>query len=145
MSERPEAWKTHQMADDLEEGTVLLLGFKKLDEVAGVVPCAVQDVDTRDVILVAYVNQLALRHTVERRLATFWSTSRQELWEKGATSGETFEVVEVRVNCEQNSLLYLVRPRRAGICHTANRDGLPRNCFYRRMNFGSMRLEVLNP
>lgn len=93
----------------------------------------------------AYVNQLALRHTVERRLATFWSTSRHELWEKRATSGETFEVVEIRVNCEQNSLLYLVRPRRAGICHTNNRDGVPRNCFYRRMDLDSMRLEVLDP
>jgi phosphoribosyl-AMP cyclohydrolase len=130
--------------DDLEEGTALLLDFKKLDNIAGVVPCAVQDVDTREVILLAYVNELALRHTVEQRLATFWSTSRDELWLKGATSGETFEVIEVRVNCEQNSLLYFVRPRRAGICHTRDHDGVPRNCFYRRVDFDSMRLQFID-
>jgi phosphoribosyl-AMP cyclohydrolase len=141
----PGKWKNYPVCDDLEEGTVLLLDFKKLDRVAGVVPCAVQDVDTGEVVLVAYVNELALRHTVERRLATFWSTSRDELWVKGATSGETFEVVEIRVNCEQNSLLYMVRPRRAGICHSRSRDGVPRNCFYRRVEFDSMRLELLDP
>jgi phosphoribosyl-AMP cyclohydrolase len=73
------------------------------------------------VILVAYVNEQALRHSIETRTATFWSTSRNELWIKGATSGETFDLIEVRVNCEQNSLLFLVRPRRGGICHTRNR------------------------
>jgi phosphoribosyl-AMP cyclohydrolase len=133
------------MSKDLEEGTALLLDFEKLDHVAGVVPCAVQDVDTREVILVAYVNQLALQHTVDSRSATFWSTSRGELWEKGATSGETFEVAEIRVNCEQNSLLYLVRPRRAGICHTTNVAGVPRNCFYRRIDLGTMGLDILDP
>ena len=74
-----------------------------------------------------------------------WSTSRNELWEKGKTSGETFELVDVYVNCEQNSLLYKVRPRRGGICHTRNRQGMPRNCYYRRLNFDSMKLENLDP
>ena len=111
------------MSENVEEETALLLDFKKLDKVAGVVPCAVQDVDTREGILVAYVNQRALQHTIESRSATFWSTSRDELWEKGATSGETFEIDEIRVNCEQNSLLYLVRPRHGGICHTTNMAG----------------------
>ncbi|MDA8057361.1 MAG: phosphoribosyl-AMP cyclohydrolase, partial [Actinomycetota bacterium] len=88
--------------EELEEGTALHLDFGKLDRVSGVVPCAVQNVDTGEVILVAYVNEQALRHTAEHGLATFWSTSRGELWEKGATSGETFDVIEVLVNCEQN-------------------------------------------
>ncbi len=74
-------------------------------------------------------------------IGNVWSTSRNELWEKGATSGESFEVVEVRVNCEQNSFVYLVRPRRGGICHTRNQKGRPRNCFYRRIDLQSMRLE----
>ena len=83
----------------------------------------------------------ALKQAVETRTAVFWSTSRNELWEKGKTSGETFELVEVRVNCEQNSLLYIVRPRRGGICHTKNRQGAPRNCYYRRINLDTLALE----
>jgi len=75
----------------------------------------------------------------------FWSTSRNELWEKGATSGEVFDLIEVRVNCEQNSLLYRVRPRRGRICHTKNRAGEPRNCYYRRIDFATGKLENLDP
>ncbi len=134
--------------NDLEEGTGLALDFDKLAKVAavgGVIPCAVQDADTREVILVAYVNEAALRASIETRSAVFWSTSRNELWEKGKTSGETFDLVEVRVNCEQNSLLYVVRPRRGGICHTKNQQGEPRNCFYRRLDFDTGALENLDP
>jgi phosphoribosyl-AMP cyclohydrolase len=135
--------------NELEEGSELQLDFTKLRRVgqsgADVVACAVQHADTRDVILVAYVNERALRYAIETRTATFWSTSRGELWIKGATSGQTFELVEVRVNCEQNSLLYLVRPRAGGICHTKNTSGKPRDCFYRRLDFETGRLENLDP
>src|SRR6202008_3030428 len=112
--------------------------FDKLAQVAtvgGVLPCAVQDADSGEVVLVAYVNEAALRRAIETHSAVFWSTSRNELWEKGKTSGETFDLLEVRVNCEQNSLLYVVRPRRGGICHTKNAAGQPRDCFYRRLDF----------
>jgi len=132
----------------LEEGDALGLDFTKLARVAeagGVLPCAVQRVDTGEVVLVAYVNEAALKAAVATRSAVFWSTSRDELWEKGKTSGETFELVEVRVNCEQNSLVYRVRPNRGGICHTTNRQSQPRDCFYRRLNFDTWRLENLDP
>jgi phosphoribosyl-AMP cyclohydrolase len=132
----------------LEEGTDLTLDWNKLAKVAqvpGVLPCAVQNADTNEVILVAYVNQQALDASIASRSAVFWSTSRNELWEKGKTSGETFDLVEVRVNCEQNSLLYRVRPRRGDICHTKNSAGQPRNCFYRRLNLETQTLENLNP
>lgn len=135
--------------NELEEGTTLAIDWSKLATAAGrspdVVPVAVQHADTKEVILVAYANERALRHAIATRNATFWSTSRQELWEKGATSGETFELLEVRVNCEQNSLLYVVRPRRGGICHTKNRAGAPRNCYYRRLNLETGSLEHLDP
>ena len=136
------------MANALEEGVELTLDFDKLAKAAlspGVLPCAVQNVDTHEVILVAYVNELALQRSIETRSAVFWSTSRNELWEKGKTSGETFDLVEVRVNCEQNSLLYVVRPRRGGICHTKNEAGEPRNCYYRRLDFESGTLVNLDP
>ena len=131
--------------NDLEEGAALTLDFAKLDSTTGVIPCAVQDADTREVILIAYVNEAALHRAIETRSAVFWSTSRNELWEKGKTSGETFDLVEVRVNCEQNSLLYVVRPRRGGICHTKNAAGEPRNCYYRRVDFETWGLLNLDP
>jgi phosphoribosyl-AMP cyclohydrolase len=135
-------------SNQLEEGTALALDFDKLARVAevpGVLPCAVQNADTNEVILVAYVNRLALQASIDTRSAVFWSTSRNELWEKGKTSGETFDLLEVRVNCEQNSLLYRVRPRRGGICHTKNAAGQPRNCFYRRLDFATGALTNLDP
>jgi len=131
-----------------EDIDYVALDFQKLKRIpseAAVIPCAVQDADTGEVILVAYVNDAALRRAVETRTAVFWSTSRNELWEKGKTSGEPFDLVEVRVNCEQNSLLYRVRPRRGGICHTKNRAGETRDCFYRRLDFATGRLENLDP
>jgi phosphoribosyl-AMP cyclohydrolase len=129
----------------LEEGLELSLDFHKLDAVAGVIPCAVQDSVSKEVILVAYVNEQALKQAVATRTAVFWSTSRNKLWEKGKESGNVFDLLEVRVNCEQNSLLYVVKPRKAGICHTSNAAGQPRDCYYRRLDFGTYKLENLNP
>lgn len=135
--------------DILENGSKLMLDFDKIEKAArackGLIPVAVQDADTEEVILVAYTNELAFNKAIEARRAILWSTSRNELWEKGATSGNTFELVEIRVNCEQNSLLYRVRPRKAGICHTKNSAGQPRNCYYRRLNLNTRQLENLNP
>ena len=137
------------MSKELEEGLELTLDFHKLEKAVagspGIVPVAVQHADTQEVILVAYTNELAFRKTIETKSLVLWSTSRNELWEKGKTSGETFDLVEVRVNCEQNSLLYRVRPRRGAICHTKNKAGQPRNCYYRRLNLATGKLENLDP
>lgn len=137
------------MSKELEEGTKLQLDFEKLAKVGNnapdVLPVAVQHADTKEVILVAYANRLALETALATKSAVFWSTSRKELWEKGKTSGETFDLLEVRVNCEQNSLLYVVRPRRGGICHTKNANGEPRDCYYRKLDFASGELVNLNP
>jgi len=137
------------MSKELEEGSRLQLDFNKLEKAVGqskgIIPVAVQHADTKEVILVAYTNELAFRKSVEARSLVLWSTSRNELWEKGKTSGETFDLIEVRVNCEQNSLLYVVRPRRGAICHTKNAAGRPRNCYYRRLDMESMALENLDP
>ena len=136
-------------AADLEEGTALQLDFTKVAKAAeqspDVIPVAVQDADSKEVILVAHVNEEALQRTIRTRIATFWSTSRRELWIKGETSGNHFEMVEVRVNCEQNSLLYVVRPKGDGICHTKNSQGMARDCYYRRLDLESGILENLNP
>lgn len=133
----------------LEEGNQLMLDFNKLAKAVAsapdTIPVAVQHADTGEVILLAYTNRRAFEEAIKNRRAIFWSTSRNELWEKGKQSGETFDLIEVYVNCEQNSLLYKVRPRRGKICHTRNREGRPRNCFYRRLNVGAMTLENLDP
>jgi phosphoribosyl-AMP cyclohydrolase len=135
--------------NELEEGAELRLDFRKLTKIAAagcdVVPVAVQHADTGEVILIAYANEEALRAAIARRTAIFWSTSRNELWVKGETSGETFELIDVRVNCEQNSLLYRVRPHRGGICHTKNAAGRPRDCYYRRLDFTNGSLVNLDP
>lgn len=133
----------------LEEGKLLQLDFAKIAKITAncpdVIPVAVQNMDTKEVILIAYVNQKALELSLSTRTAIFWSTSRNKLWEKGKTSGESFDLVEAYVNCEQNSLLFLVRPRRGGICHTKNQQGEPRNCYYRKINFLTGELENINP
>jgi phosphoribosyl-AMP cyclohydrolase len=127
----------------LEEGTELALDFQKLKKVADcgedVVPVAVQDADTQEVLIVAYANDQALDYSIRKGVAAFWSTSRKELWVKGATSGDMLDLVEVRINCEQNSLLYRVRPRGKGACHTKDDAGTPRRtCYYRRLKNGKL-------
>ena len=127
---------------ELEEGAVQALDFDKLSKVAAcgqaLVPVAVQDADSLEILIVAYANQEALSYAIEHGVAAFWSTSRNELWVKGATSGDSLEIVEIRVNCEQNSLLYLVRPRGEGACHT-KQDGRARSgCYYRRLVDGGL-------
>ena len=123
---------------ELEEGKELRVDFEKMQQVVaenpGVIPVAVQNASTKEVILIAYTNKEAFEKSIQTRIATFWSTSRNELWVKGETSGNLFELEEVRVNCEQNSLVYLVNPKNEGICHTYNSRGDARNCFYRRLD-----------
>jgi phosphoribosyl-AMP cyclohydrolase len=92
----------------------------------GLAPVVVQDVVSGDVLMLAYMNEDALRLTHETRRAHYWSRSRNALWRKGETSGHEQLVDEILVNCEQNSLLLLVRQVGA-VCH----DGYP-TCFYRR-------------
>jgi phosphoribosyl-AMP cyclohydrolase len=93
----------------------------------GLVPAIVQDAETREVLMLAYMNQQSLQLTLERGETYFWSRSRQELWHKGATSGNVQHVVEVRVDCDADTLLIQVQP--AGpACHTGNQT-----CFYREL------------
>ena len=128
---------------ELEDAQQLVLDFDKLEKVAAcgqpLVPVAVQEVASGEVLLIGYANQEALDYSLAHRVAAFWSTSRNELWIKGATSGDYLDVEEVRVNCEQNSLLYRVRRRGAGACHTRGDDGRARpGCYYRRVVDGSL-------
>jgi len=135
--------------NQLEEGNELNIDFNKIGKIADkcrdVIPVAIQNIDTGDVILIAYTNEKAFRKAIDTRTLVLWSTSRNELWEKGRTSGETFNLIEAYVNCEQNSLLYKVRPKRDGICHTKNSKSKPRNCYYRRIVFDTQKLQNIDP
>jgi phosphoribosyl-AMP cyclohydrolase len=91
----------------------------------GLVPAVAQDADDDDVLMLAYVSPEALRRTVETGRAHYYSRSRDELWEKGATSGNTQTVRDVRVDCDADTLLYLVE-QDGGACHTGYRS-----CFHR--------------
>ena len=143
----------------LEESSELTLDFTKLEKVGaqvaasraaavehdpGVIPVAVQNADTKEVILVAYTNEFAMKESFAKRKLILWSTSRNKLWFKGETSGETFDLLEAYVNCEQNSLLYIVRPCRGGICHTKDKAGAPRNCYYRKIDFDTLKLTFVD-
>ena len=124
---------------DLEEGALLNLDFSKLKKVAScgedIIPAIAQDHQTGEVLIVGYANELALKTARIEGMATFWSTSRNELWIKGKTSGDFLEIIEIRVNCEQNSILYKVKPRGKGACHTKDANGVPRQgCYYRKLN-----------
>ncbi len=120
----------------LEEGLDQQLDFDKVAKIGRsghqVVPVVLQDAESGEVLFIGYANEEAYRLTLERQSAVLYSTSREEIWHKGATSGDTLELVDVRVNCEQNSLLYRVRKAGQGVCHTKDETGGTRQtCYYR--------------
>ena len=93
----------------------------------GLVPAIVQDAETKDVLMLGFMNRDALEKTLRSGLVTFWTRSRQTLWTKGETSGNTLNFVSLRVNCNDDSLLVLARPIGA-TCHT----GHP-TCYFREV------------
>ena len=93
----------------------------------GLIPAIVQDADTKEVLMMAYMNAESLQLTLERGETHFWSRSRGELWHKGETSGNTQKVIEILVDCDADTLLIQVQPSGAA-CHTGERT-----CFYRKL------------
>ena len=110
----------------------LLLDFGSSGE--KLIPVVTQDYNTKEVLILAFANRAAFDETMKSGYATYWSRSRSELWKKGMTSGDMLKIEEVRINCEQNSLLYLVTPQGKGACHAKKDDGNPHtSCYYRRI------------
>lgn len=94
---------------------------------AGLIPAIAQDANTNEILMMAWMNAEAIQLTQDRGEAVFWSRSRQEIWHKGATSGNTLTVKEIRVDCDADVLLLMVDA--AGpACHTGERS-----CFYRKV------------
>lgn len=93
----------------------------------GLVPVIVQDADTNQVLMLAYMNEESLQLTLDRHETYFWSRSRNSLWYKGETSGNIQRVIKVCVDCDADTLLVLVRPS-GPACHTGEQS-----CFYRNI------------
>lgn len=99
------------------------------------IPVVTQDYKTKDVLILAFANKSAFEETLRSGYATYWSRSRGELWKKGLTSGDMLKIQEIRINCEQNSLLYMVTPEGKGSCHAKKDDGNPyTSCYYRKID-----------
>ena len=105
----------------------------------GLVPAVAQDAESGEVLMLAYVSPEALERTRETGVAHYYSRSRDELWEKGATSGHIQDVVEVRVDCDADTLLYLV-DQEGGACHTGHQS-----CFYRTIDGENVGKKVFDP
>lgn len=93
----------------------------------GLIPAIVQDAETKEVLMMAYMNAQSLQLTREKGETYFWSRSRSELWHKGETSGNIQKVIEISVDCDADTLLIQVQPS-GPACHTGERT-----CFYRSL------------
>ena len=97
-------------------------------------PVVTQDYRTKEVLILSFINKEAFEETLRSGYATYWSRSRNELWKKGLTSGDMLKVEEIRINCEQNSFLFLVTPMGKGACHAKRENGNAHtSCYYRRL------------
>jgi len=112
---------------DIEEGVTFTPKF----DANGLVSAVVTDVRTGDVLMVAHMNEEALRKTIASGEAWYYSRSRKALWKKGETSGNAQRVIELRVDCDQDALWLKVEQQGGGACHTGRRS-----CFYRAVPLG---------
>lgn len=103
------------------------IGEKIKFDANGLVPAIAQDAETGEVLMLAWMNREALERTLAEGRATYWSRSRRKLWTKGETSGNVQEVVEVRIDCDEDTVLLRVR-QKGGACHKGYRS-----CFYRHV------------
>jgi len=115
--------------EELEEGLVFTPRF----DADGLIPCITQCAQSGDILMFAYMNETALQKTIESGEAYYWSRSRNELWHKGASSGLTQKVVELRTDCDQDCILMKVSlgGEVQASCHTGRKS-----CFYRSVALG---------
>ncbi len=124
------------MTRSIVKGGRLEVDFEKS---GGLVPAIAQDVVTGKVLMLAYMNREALETTLKEGKACYWSRSRQELWRKGATSGDIQIVREIRVDCDQDTILLLVDQQGEGACHTKKWS-----CFHNRITAEGEIVEIVD-
>ena len=120
----PDTFAPRGTKSDVEEG----IGFSPKFDTEGLIPALAMDATTREPLMLAYMNAESLRRTLELGEAVYWSRSRQEFWHKGATSGHTQKIIEIRTDCDQDALILMVDQAGAGACHTGRES-----CFYRKI------------
>lgn len=104
----------------------------------GLIPAIAQDFDTKDVLMMAWMNAESVQMTLDTKRVTYWSRSRQAFWIKGETSGHTQELIDFRYDCDQDCVLLLIR-QQGPACHT-NR----RSCFFKSVSDGET-IELMKP
>ena len=130
-----------ELKNHLEEGLTLDPQFSKR---GGILPVAVQETSTGQILMLASVNEEAFKKTLETKLATFWSTSRNKLWTKGETSGDLLKMDKILIDCDQDALVYQVTLLGQGVCHTYDSKGDHRKaCFYRELNSDQTDLQFI--
>jgi phosphoribosyl-AMP cyclohydrolase len=109
----------------------------KLDfsKTGGLVPAIVQDFETGDILMLAYMNMEAFNATLSTGKATYYSRSRKTLWVKGETSGHIQLIKEIRIDCDDDTVLLKVEQLGGAACHTGHRS-----CFYKKVEAGSIRI-----
>lgn len=123
----------------IEEGLDINLQFEKR---GGLIPAIAQDADSGEILMIGSANQEAFDKSLELGLATFYSTSRNELWTKGLTSGDYLKITDILVDCDQDAIIYQVIRKGSGACHTKTSKGIARrSCFYRKLNLDSHKLD----
>jgi phosphoribosyl-AMP cyclohydrolase len=125
---------------DTKESVEAGPGFAPKFDANGLITAVAVDALTGEVLMVAYMNEESLRLTLSLGEAVYYSRSRQELWHKGATSGNVQQVVEVLTDCDQDALVVRVRQIGSGACHTG-----ARTCFYRRVKVLPEQVAGLEP
>lgn len=133
---------TSEFQGNIEETTQLHLQF---DKRGGILPVIVQEFDSGQILMLGYLNEEAFEITIKTGIATFWSTSRKELWVKGKQSGNYLILKNVLVDCDQDAVIYQVELKGDGVCHTFGEDGSHRKaCFYRSYDKKENTLKFIN-
>jgi phosphoribosyl-AMP cyclohydrolase len=117
----------------LADGKVILPDF---DKVGGLIPAIAQDAETGDILMMAYMNEEALRKTLETGEVHYWSRSRREIWHKGGTSGHVQKVKEICLDCDGDAIVVKIEQIGGAACHTGHRS-----CFHFKWAEGDFKLE----
>ena len=128
MEKHPITFGPRKDKKSLEEAPIFAPKF----DTDGLIPAVAMDADSKEPLMLAYMNAESLKKTIELGEAVYFSRSRQEIWHKGATSGHVQKVKEIRTDCDQDAIILYVEQLGAGACHTGRNS-----CFYRVVDLGN--------
>lgn len=134
----------------LEEGLIFRLNYKKIRKAGSlrrkIVHAIIQEFGSGQILMSAYVDRKAVIYSLKNKIIAFWSTSRDEFWIKGKTSGNYLDLVEALGDCDLDTVLFIVKLHKGGVCHTKDENGnFRKSCFYRRIVIrkGKLKLKLI--